>query len=149
MKKLNKPKALGRKVIIKYLDTVFSLYIRHKNSKNGYCTCYTCGKQLEIKHIQNGHFFSRSHYGLRWAEINCKPQCYVCNVLLNGNYPIYSIKLSEEIGLEQIKEMEKSKDRKFMLYDLKETLIFWVYKLQEMKVEIPAVILNAIKKGLI
>ena len=55
-------KKLTRSKIVKKLDTVFSQYIRLKNSVDEISTCFTCGKQDHWKKLQNGHFQSRKHY---------------------------------------------------------------------------------------
>ena len=39
------PRKLTRKTLIKKLDTIFSIYIRRKNSVNEIAKCITCGKK--------------------------------------------------------------------------------------------------------
>ena len=53
MPKIKKP---TRSKLVKKLDTVFSQYIRLKDSKDGIGTCVTCGKQDHWKNLQAGHF---------------------------------------------------------------------------------------------
>ena len=79
-------KKLTRSKIVKKLDNIFSQYIRLSNSKNGNCTCVTCGKVGDWKNggMQAGHFMSRKHYSTRWDERNVKPQCAGCNVFRYG-----------------------------------------------------------------
>ena len=48
-------KKLTRSKLVKKLDTVFSQYIRQKNSIDGIATCFTCGKKDHWKKLQNGH----------------------------------------------------------------------------------------------
>lgn len=80
----------------KEADRVFSLYIRNKYAKNGYVKCYTCGKQLEIKQMQCGHFVSRSHLATRYSEDNCRPQCVGCNVFGGGKTATFAVRLERE-----------------------------------------------------
>ena len=75
---------LTRTKLIKKLDSVFSQYIRLKDSKDGIGTCITCGKQDHIKRLQAGHMISRKHYSTRWDERNVKIQCVGCNVFRYG-----------------------------------------------------------------
>ena len=81
----------------KQADKVFSLFIRKKYSNwKDEVRCYTCDKVFNVKEIQCGHYISRVYTNLRWAEENCRPQCYRCNVLLKGNLDEFSIRLERE-----------------------------------------------------
>ena len=93
-------KKLTRSQIIKKLDTVFSQYIRLKDSKDGIGTCVTCGKQDHIKNLQAGHFQSRKHYSTRWDERNVKIQCSACNVFRYGEQYLFSLKLGNKLSEE-------------------------------------------------
>jgi hypothetical protein len=88
----------SRSKIVQKLDTVFSLYVRTKHSKNGMCTCCTCGRKFEIKKIQAGHFQSRKHYATRWDELNVHPQCPKCNVFSQGEQYEYAKFLDRTYG---------------------------------------------------
>ena len=89
-----------RSKLVKKLDVVFSQYIRLKNSKNGICTCVTCGKKGHWKTggIQAGHFMSRKHYSTRWDEDNVKPQCVGCNMFRSGEQYKYSLYLGKQLS---------------------------------------------------
>lgn len=92
----------SRRILIKKLDSVFSLFIRLKFAdKNGNVRCFTCGAFKHYKEIQNGHYVTRGKYSTRWDEDNCRPQCYGCNIGRNGNYPVFSQKL----GMKKIDEL--------------------------------------------
>lgn len=100
--KVKKPKKLSRSKLIKKLDTIFSQYIRVKDSnKKGIGTCVTCGKKEHWKNLQAGHFMSRKHYSTRWDEDNVKIQCVSCNVFRYGEQFLFSKylgnKLSEDL----------------------------------------------------
>lgn len=93
------------------LDKVFSLYIRLRDAdKNGFCTCYTCGKVAHYKEMQNGHFWSRTHLSTRFNEDNCKVQCVGCNIFKKGNYIEYTKRLLKELGEEKFNELEQLKN---------------------------------------
>lgn len=82
----------------KKLDTVYSQYIRLRDSEDGIATCITCGDQKPWKLMQCGHFIRRSINHLRYNETNCNVQCMRCNVILHGNLYIYSLKLDQRYG---------------------------------------------------
>ena len=91
-------KKLTRSKLVKQLDTIFSIYIRRKNSVNDIATCFTCGKEDHYKKLQNGHFQSRRHYSTRWDETNCQVQCAGCNVFKSGEQFIFSQNLDIKFG---------------------------------------------------
>jgi hypothetical protein len=88
-------KKISRSKLVKKLDSVFSQYIRLKNSDNGIATCFTCGKKDHWKKLQNGHFQSRKHYATRWDEQNCQVQCAGCNVFKYGEQYVFGKNLDE------------------------------------------------------
>ena len=81
----------SRKSIVKRLDTVFSLYIRLKDSdENGFCKCISCQKIQHYKEVDAGHFISRRHMSTRYDVNNVFPQCRYCNRYVAGNQWLYS-----------------------------------------------------------
>ena len=88
----------SRKNIVKELDRVFSLYVRHSHAKDGMVECCTCGRSYPVKKIQNGHFMSRKNYITRWDEENCAPQCYGCNVMKQGEQYLFAKYLDQKYG---------------------------------------------------
>lgn len=86
---------------------LFSLYIRYKYSKDGLCTCYTCGKKVSIKQAQAGHGISGRGNAILFDENIVRPQCLHCNVFLHGNYQIFVPKLIREIGQNMYEELER------------------------------------------
>ena len=103
-----KKKDYKRSTYVDALDSVFSHYLRQKYADaNGYVECYTCGKVLHWKDIQCGHYFSRKSLTTRWEEKNCRPQCSGCNVAQHGNYPVFGIRLSQEIGTKGMEKLEQ------------------------------------------
>ena len=89
---------------------VFALYIKKQHSIDGYCKCFTCGKSLKIgtSDCQAGHYYSQGGFpALRFTEDNVRPQCYRCNVHLNGNTQIFRENLIEEIGTTRVALLDK------------------------------------------
>ena len=110
----------SRSKLVKKMDVIFSQYIRLKNSKNGICTCVTCGKKGHWKTggIQAGHFMSRKHYSTRWDEDNVKPQCVGCNMFRSGEQYKYSLYLGKQLS-EKLHE-KSNKIVKFTNIELEE-----------------------------
>ena len=88
----------SRSKLVKQLDSIFSIYIRRKDSVNNIATCFTCGKKDHYKKLQNGHFQSRRHYSTRWLERNCAVQCIKCNIFLSGQQFIFGQNLDIKFG---------------------------------------------------
>ena len=91
----------------KELDTIFSLYIRLRESEEGLVQCFTCGKVSHYKSgMQNGHFQSRKHLSTRWSETNCQVQCVGCNMFKAGEQYKFSIALESKYGEGTAEELE-------------------------------------------
>lgn len=99
----------------KKLDDVFSKYIRGLSRK-----CFTCG----LPASQCGHFMKRGNDATRWDENNARPQCWNCNVQLEGNVDVFRKRLIDEIGLEEVAAIEvMARDvRKFSAPELQELI---------------------------
>ena len=93
-------KKLSRSKLVKKLDTIFSQYIRLKDSIDGIATCFTCGVKKNWKGdgMQAGHFQSRRHYSTRWLETNVMPQCQKCNLWSAGEQFIFGQNLDIKYG---------------------------------------------------
>jgi hypothetical protein len=86
---------MKRSAIVKKLDSIFSQFIRLRNSDHsGTTECFTCGKRDHWKKLQNGHFQSRRHYSTRWDETNCQVQCSGCNVFRFGEQYQFGLNLN-------------------------------------------------------
>ena len=117
-------KKLTRSKLVKKLDSIFSQYIRLKDSDEfGNATCFTCGKVDHWKKLQNGHFQSRKHYSTRWLEQNCQVQCAGCNVFRYGEQFLFSKYLDEKYGDGTAEELH---------YKSKETIKLSDFELEEM-----------------
>jgi Bacteriophage Lambda NinG protein len=91
----------------KKLDAIFSQYIRLKHPAK----CYTCGLRKNRKHLQCGHFISRSYLVTRFDENNCRPQCVGCNMFGNGKPLDFEENLKKELGDEFVEEMKASRHK--------------------------------------
>ena len=83
----------------KLLDEEFSKFNRMSLAdRNGLCTCFTCGKVVHWKDIDNGHFRGRRHLATRYDIDNCRPQCKPCNQFKDGKLEQFEDNLRREIG---------------------------------------------------
>jgi len=92
------PRKASRKTLVKKLDTIFSIYIRRRYTKDNIAECVTCGKQDHWKNLQAGHFMSRKHYATRWDEDNVEVQCMGCNVYRYGEQYLFAKHLGETLS---------------------------------------------------
>ena len=90
----------------KELDKWFSLYIRLRESTEGLCQCFTCGKVDHYKRMQNGHFQSRRFLPTRFDEENCQVQCPACNVFRYGEQYKFGLHLDGKYGEGKAQELE-------------------------------------------
>ena len=128
-------KKITRSKIVKKLDTIFSQYIRKKNSINGNSICFTCGKIDQWKKLQNGHFQSRRHYSTRWNETNCQLQCAGCNVFKYGEQFKFALELDNKYGSGTAQELhiKAQKQIKFQTFELLEMIKYYQDLFNELK----------------
>tara|TARA_R100001369_G_scaffold23515_1_gene43217 strand:+ start:2218 stop:2607 length:390 start_codon:yes stop_codon:yes gene_type:complete len=121
-------KIKSRKNIVKRLDTVFSLYIRLKDSEDEMVKCFTCNKVSHYKkNMQCGHFQSRKSYSTRWDVTNCAVQCYGCNVMQQGRQYEFALNLIQKYGKQIVDDLIiKSKQIvKYSNDDLESMIIYY------------------------
>jgi hypothetical protein len=123
-------RAVTKRGLIKKLDKVFSLYIRHKYAKDGMVKCYTCDAVKPIAQMQCGHFISRAYYSTRWEEDNCRPQDVSCNIYHQGMQYEFGRRLEKEIGIGRIEQMMeiKSHPARFSIADYQEMIDLYTTK---------------------
>lgn len=131
-KHAGKIKSKTKAQLTKNLDAVYSKYIRNKYAVDGMVKCVTCGKQDEIRHMQNGHYVSRVYRSTRWLDTNCHPQCYRCNVGLSGNYAEYTLFMINTYGSGIIEELVvlSRKTPKYSKLDLQEKIDYYTKQLE-------------------
>jgi hypothetical protein len=92
----------------KDLDTIFSIYIRLRESNEfGYVSCFTCPTVRHYKDgMQNGHFMSRKHLATRFSEDgNCEVQCLSCNIYGAGMQYMFGLMLENKYGEGRAEEL--------------------------------------------
>lgn len=97
---------LARKVFADYL-------LLTKSDKKGICTCVTCGNK-NYRHSPQMHPWhyrtAGSSLKYRYVELNVRPQCNRCNVMLNGNYRNYHIFMLNEVWTDVERQLRNDKE---------------------------------------
>lgn len=91
------------------LDTLFSLYVRQRDSKDGVARCVTCGKYDHWKEMDAGHYISRQYLSVRYNEKNVHAQCKSCNRFHEGMKDAYALFLIKTYGKGILEELDKDK----------------------------------------
>jgi hypothetical protein len=136
--KIKKPKKKTRGKIVKELDSIFSRYIRmFYSDQKGICECYTCGAKDHYKNQQDGHFITRGNYKYRWDVDNNRVQCIKCNIFYNGNYKVYTLKMVDEYGREEIdRRLNDHELANFKTYELEEMIETYKILVKEQEVRL-------------
>ena len=99
---------------------VFSIYIRLSAADyEEYVRCITCGIKKHYKKMQSGHFIPGRNNAVLFNEQGVHPQCYHCNIGLNGNWPAYYQWMKGMYGIEIIDQLiyESRQTVKYTLED--------------------------------
>jgi len=113
-------------------DKLFSVWIRLRDRIDGECECYTCGKRANYKSMQCGHFVPRQYLSLRYDEVNCHSQCYVCNMLYNGQPSSFAKRLDEDYGIGTVFQLEGRRKETNRNFDYKWVIDIYTEKLEKL-----------------
>lgn len=92
-------KKFSKTVLMKEADTVFSLFIRLRDTNdNGSGYCCSSRKFIEWSSCDNGHYIPRGYMKYRYDERNCNVQSKNDNSRLHGNIPEYRRFIIEKYG---------------------------------------------------
>ncbi len=103
---LSKTKDLAWKSFATYIRTRDSLKTTGTTEQ---CVCITCGKIVDYKSIQAGHFVGGRGSAVLFDEELVNGQCMRCNIMLKGNYDSYNLVMLEKYGGKKVVEMLKRK----------------------------------------
>lgn len=122
------------------LDTIFSQYIRLRDSKPyGYkfFRCISCGRVLPIEKADNGHFFSRRHMSTRFDEDNCNAECSYDNRFNSEHLVGYEKNLKVKLGKQRflLLEVKAHQTKQWSAWELEQLCNYYKKKIQEMKDE--------------
>ena len=110
---LKKTPSSARSRLVRRIDTVFSRYIRLRDSfptqAGRMVRCISCGRIVPLEDCDCGHYVNRSHMATRWDEDNCHAQCRPCNRFDEGNIQGYRPRLVQKIGEARVLLLESKK----------------------------------------
>ena len=92
--------------MIQKLDSLFSKYVRLRDTKGGKGKCITCPTELTYEDGTCGHFRKRRHMATRWHPYNGHLQCAECNGLDDDEK--YEEALIKKIGEKKVEELKWS-----------------------------------------
>lgn len=95
-----------KKTFEKKLDTIFSRYIRLKETKDGWGKCCSCGKIKSYEQLDAGHFINRKWRATRWDERNVHIQCIACNRFGEGDAAGYALFMLDRFGRDTIELLQ-------------------------------------------
>lgn len=116
------------KTLVKKLDKVFSLYIRKRDSKDGYFRCCSCSQIKPYEQADCGHFINRKHIATRWREDNCHGQCRSCNRFDEGNAVGYTLFMINKFGQPHVEYLNSLKNQTCRYTDFELEILIKEYK---------------------
>ena len=122
----------------KKLDSVFSLYIRLRDSMpNGMIKCISCGRIKPFGDFDCGHFHSRRHMSVRYDEDNCHAECKYCNRFSADHLIKYRENLIKKIGQMRVDKLDwkASSTKKWAEFELKELIKYYNLQIENIKKE--------------
>ncbi len=126
---------MADKKLVTKLDTIFSQFIRLRDSKNGIGQCCSCGKVVLWKEADAGHFVNRKWFSTRWREDNVHLQCRSCNRFDEGNTAGYSLFMMRKYGEAHIEFLKGIKNQAMKYSDSDLLLLIDHYKKEVKKLK--------------
>lgn len=116
---------------------IVSLYIRTRDSKNGYGQCFTCGAIKPIKELDAGHFIPKTSRAIEYDETNIHAQCIKCNRYLSGNIHEYFVKMEQKYGRKVVDELltHRGETKKWTELEIDELICYYQDKLKQLEGE--------------
>lgn len=97
--KQKKTKKNDRQKLINKLDTIFSEFIRLRDSnQDGICKCITSGEYFHWGECDAGHFITRDNMATRWEEENVNAQGRQDNRFLSGKQFEHGLAIDKKHG---------------------------------------------------
>ena len=110
----------------------FSLYIRLRDSVNGYGNCVSCGNKVHYKEANAGHYIHGNTKPTYFDERNCHLQCVCCNLYRSGNLTHYALFMEKTYGQGILQELEiKSKGKVYNRAELNDLLTLYKQKVKD------------------
>lgn len=107
-------------------------YIRLRDEKE---PCISCLYSGDGRQWHAGHYKPQGgNSALRYDERNIHKQCSICNTHKSGNLAEYRINLIKKIGVEEVEDLEATKNiKKWTKEDLNVLLDQFKYKIKKLK----------------
>ena len=118
------------------LDTVFSKFIRQRDSIGNNCNkCCTCGriKKNVNRQIHAGHFQKRANMSTRYDEKNVHAQCNKCNTYEGGRDFEFGLYIDKKYGPGTAEKLyiTAKVGRKYLRHELDKLTEYYKGKLNE------------------
>lgn len=102
-----KHKLIQKKPQIHHLArVVYSDYLLLlKSDSKRFCKCITCDSVLlrDNQYMHPWHFRTAgTSLKYKFVDDNVRPQCMRCNVMLNGNYQVYTLKMVDKFWRDRV-----------------------------------------------
>ena len=119
---------MADKKLVKKLDTVFSKFIRARDSKDGMFRCCSCSQLKPYEQADCGHFINRRWMATRWREDNCAAQCRSCNRFDEGNAVGYTLYMIKRYGQPHVEYLNSLKNQSCKYSDFELECLIKEYK---------------------
>ena len=112
--------------------TVFSRWIRQRDTTKLGTLCYTCEKWIPFKQSQAGHFQPGRYPIFLFDERQVHAQCFRCNINLKGNWPRYYEHMVRGYGGEEVEKMivQRNNFKQWKVFELEEIYLKYKGKLK-------------------
>ena len=122
------------------LDSVFSLYIRLRDSRDYdhlFFRCISCGMVKPFEKADCGHYFSRRNQSTRYNEVNCHAECSHCNRFKADHLHGYRENLIKKIGQERFDLLawEAKQPKKWTEFELRALIDHYKREVKKLKQE--------------
>lgn len=129
---------LSKPALIKKLDTIFSEFIRLRDTEPWdfqYGRCISCGRILPWAKLQCGHYHSRVHLNTRFDEKNCNAECVSCNIFSADHLIGYRKNLIKKIGEREVDllDIRAHQSKNYSLFELQTLIDYYKKKVQQLK----------------
>ena len=103
----------------------FNKFIRERDSMDEKFICISCGKELNVKEINAGHYFPVKQFDyLRFDEDNVHAECRGCNCFNQSHLIMYTWNLYKKLGkLKYFELLAKSRIKKVLRREQIESVI--------------------------
>ena len=119
------------------LDRIFSVFIRLRDcDENWIVVCPLCWRKWFRREAQNMHFRKRTFKKYKFSEINCHAWCEHCNVMLNWNEWMYSLRMVKNYWYDIARRLKTDKStHKIHTYEFEEMIEHYLECVKELAEE--------------